>query len=70
MTRLLTVATAAGLDLLLCAILASIAVPESSIAVPFIAAAALVFVGIVFAIFASAWRTKGWSLRHPGGNPR
>jgi uncharacterized membrane protein len=69
MTRLLTLAVVAGLVLLLSAIVASIAVPESSIAVPLIAAAALVFVGIVFAIFASAWRTKGWSLRHPGGNP-
>jgi hypothetical protein len=69
MTRLLTVAVAAGLVLLLCAILASIAVPGSSIAMPLIAAAALVFVAIVFAIFASAWRTKGWSLRHPGDNP-
>jgi ABC-type transport system involved in multi-copper enzyme maturation permease subunit len=70
MTRLLTLAVAAGLVLLLCAIVASIAVPGSSIAVPLIAAAALVFVGIVIAIFASAWRTKGWSLHHPGGNPR
>lgn len=70
MTRILAVAVAIGLVLLLGAILASIAAPDSSIAVPLLIVAAVVFVGIVFAIFASAWRTKGWSIHHPGGEPR
>jgi len=70
MTRILTVAVAIGLVLLLGAVLVAIAAPESSAAVPLVIVAAVVFVGIVFAIFGSAWRTKGWSTRHPGGDPR
>ena len=70
MARILTVAFAIGLVLLLGGIVATIAAPESSIAVPLVFVAAVVFVGIVFAVFGSAWRTKGWSIRHPGGDPR
>jgi len=70
MTRILAIAVAIAVVLLLGAILATIAAPGSSVAVPFLVAAAVMFVGIVVAIFGSAWRTKGWSIRHPGGGPR
>ena len=70
MARILTVAVAIGLVLLLGAILVDIAAPESSAAVPLLIVAAVVFSGIVFATLGSAWRTKGWSIRHPGGGPR
>lgn len=70
MARTLALAFAIGLVLLFGAILADLAAPESSLSVPLIVAASVVFVGIVFAIFASAWRTKGWSIRHPGGESR
>jgi len=70
MTRILAVAVAIALVLLLGGIVATIAAPASPLAVPLLAAAAIVFVGLVFAIFGSAWRTKGWSIRHLGGGPR
>lgn len=70
MARVLKVASAVAVVLLLGAIMVSIAMPESPVAVLLLIVAAVVYVGIVFAIFGSAWRTKGWSIRHPGGDPR
>ncbi len=70
MSRMLWWAFAIGLVLLGLALFVAVALPSSAMVVPLVAAAAVVFFGIVAAIFAMAWRTKGWSLRHPGGGPR
>jgi hypothetical protein len=70
MSRALLLASVVGLLLLAGAVLADLVAPSTSVAVPLVILAAIVFLGVVLAIFASAWRTKGWSLRHPGGQPR
>jgi hypothetical protein len=62
MSRALTLGFGIALVLLAVGLLA----PASPVAVPLVIVAGIIFAGIVFAIFGSAWRTKGWSLRHPG----
>jgi hypothetical protein len=69
-SRALTWAVIIGLGLLGAALLASTVASSSSLAVPLVTWSAIVFVGVVFVTFAIARRSKGWSLRHPGGGPR
>jgi hypothetical protein len=40
--------------------------PSSPVVVPLVIAPFIGFAAIVWAVFVSAWRTKGWSIRHPG----
>ena len=53
-----------GIALVLLAI--GLLAPSSPVSVPLVIAAVIILAGTVLAIFGSAWRTKGWSLRHPG----
>jgi len=69
MSRALTWAVVIGLGLLAAALLlASIDAPFSVVFL-LLATAAVMFAGVACAIFAIAWRTKGWAVRHPGGGP-
>ena len=70
MSRVLSGAFLCGVALLVAALLVAIASPSSWAAVVLVTAAAVVLFGVMVAIFAASWRTKGWSLRHPGGGPR
>ncbi len=40
--------------------------PSSPLVVPLVIAEAVAFLVLTWMIFAKAWRTKGWSIRHPG----
>ncbi len=40
--------------------------PTSPVVVPLVIAPFVGFAAIVCVVFARAWRTKGWSIRHPG----
>ena len=64
--RGLSVAAAAGLLLIFAAILASLIEPATALSVPFMIVAGILLAGVMWAVFAAAWQTKGWSLRHPG----
>ena len=70
MSRMLGGGFIVGIVLLVLALAADAMSPSSHVAVVLVAAAAVVLFGVVVAIFAASWRTKGWSLRHPGGGPR
>jgi hypothetical protein len=70
MSRVLFGAFLCGVALLAAALIAATASPASWAAVVLVIAAAAVLFGVVVAVFAASWRTKGWSLRHPGGGPR
>ena len=54
-----------GIALVLLGLIGLLA-PSSPVSVPLVIAAFIILAGAVLAIFGSAWRTKGWSLRHPG----
>jgi hypothetical protein len=70
MSRVLIGAFLCGVALLVAALVVATASPSSQAAVVLVVTAAVVLFGVVVSIFAAAWRTKGWSLRHPGGGPR
>ena len=53
-----------GIALVLLAV--GLLAPSSPVSVPLVIMAFVILAATVFAIFGSAWRTKGWSLRHPG----
>lgn len=66
MARAVIGAVVIAVLLLLGAILISTETPQSMLAALLTIAAGILFGGVIWAIFISAWRTKGWSLRHPG----
>jgi hypothetical protein len=66
MSRTLTWAFVAGLIVLMIGLLAGVAVPSSPVGVALVMIAVVLLGAIAIAIFGMAWRTKGWSLRHPG----
>lgn len=66
MGRRLAAMAVVGVLLLFGAIVVSTVIPAPALAVPMVVAAGILFAIVVWAIFISAWRTKGWSLRHPG----
>jgi hypothetical protein len=55
-----------GFVLAAATLLVMLVAPSSPLAVPLVIAAAAAFVVLIWMIFARAWRTKGWSIRHPG----
>ena len=55
-----------GLVLLTGTLLVLLAAPSSALAVPLVIAAPIPCGVLAWMIFARAWRTKGWSMRHPG----
>jgi len=66
MNRALACTFAVGLILLAAALLANVEAPIRPLAVPMLIASAILFGAVVWMIFVRAWRTKGWSIWHPG----
>jgi hypothetical protein len=66
MSRVVSWAFVIGLVLLAAGLLVGIAAPSSPVGAALVIAAVLDLAAISIAIFGMAWRTKGWSLRHPG----
>lgn len=66
MGRKLAVAFVVGVVLLFASVLVERAAPSSGLFIPLVVTAVVMLTVVVWAIFVSAWQTKGWSLRHPG----
>lgn len=66
MSRVLSWAFVIGLVLLAAGLLVGIAAPSSQVGAALVIVAVLDLAATAIAIFGVAWRTKGWSLRHPG----
>jgi hypothetical protein len=65
----MTRATTLGFGVALVLLAVGVLTPSSPVAVLMVILAGITFTVIVFVIFGSAWRTKEWSLRHPGRRP-
>ncbi|HSG87133.1 MAG TPA: hypothetical protein VLA23_12420 [Candidatus Limnocylindrales bacterium] len=66
MGRKLAVVFVVGVVLLFASVLVERAAPSSGLFIPLVVTAVVMLTVVVWAIFVSAWQTKGWSLRHPG----
>jgi hypothetical protein len=66
MSRVFRWTLSIGLVLVAATLLVMVVAPTSPLATALVIAAAIPFMVLVPMIFASAWHTKGWSIRHPG----
>lgn len=66
MGRRLAVMFVIGVALVLGSVIVTNAAPSSWLPVPLFIVGVILFGIIIWAVFVSAWRTKGWSIRHPG----
>jgi hypothetical protein len=66
MSRLFKWTLIGVLALVAAALIALIIAPSSPLAAALMIAATIPFLALIPYIFVRAWRTKGWSIRHPG----
>jgi hypothetical protein len=64
--RVLVGAAVLAVVLLAVALAMEVVAPGSGWALPLLIVSGVMFAAVVWAIFARAWRTKGWSVRDPG----